>query len=126
MYIPFNGTGEDRALIRVSDLTVENCTTYMYLGVIFTQDGKVESSVKLSKQKHVTKFAAFVAKNSDFPFWVKRKVLGAALMSTILYGCESWLGSGMNVTQSVYNTALKTLLGVRQTTPNDLVLLELE
>ena len=128
-FMVINGTGEDRAPIRVSDLTVENCTTYTYLGVIFTQDGKVESSVKehvLSKQKHVTKFAAFVAKNSDFPFWVKRKVLDAVLMSTILYGCESWLGSGMNVAQSVYNTALKTLLGVRQTTPNDLVLLELE
>ena len=128
-FMVINGTGEDRAPKRVSDLMVENCTTYTYLGVIFTQYGKVESSVKehvLSKQKHVTNFAAFVTKNSDFPLWVKRKVLDAAVMSTILYGCESWLESGMNVAQSVYNTALKTLLCVRPTTPNDLVLLELE
>ena len=127
-FMVINGSDADRSAITVPNLTVENCPSYTYLGVVFTQDGKVDSSVKqhiLSKQKHVAKFAAFVAKNIDFPFWIKRRVMDAALMTSVLYGCESWIGRGINAAQSAYMTILKTMLGVRQSTPNDLILLEL-
>ena len=62
---------------------------------------------------------SFIKKNNDVPFQVKKKVFDAALMSAVLYGCESWLNADMKPIVKLYNWALKTLLDVRMTTCND-------
>ena len=70
--------------------------SYTYLGVIFTQDGKSDSTVRehvRNKQCHIIKFLSFLSKNPDAPFSVKKTVFEAAILSTLLYGCDSWLGS---------------------------------
>ena len=113
------------ALLVSQDLTVENCDSYTYLGAVFTQDGSIMASVKehvIVKQVHLIKFVTLVTKKGDFPFWVKRKVLDAALLSLILYSRESWLGTSVKAAQSMYYTAVKALLAVRVSTPNDLCL----
>ena len=100
----------------------------MYLGAVFTQDAKIESSLAIhckDKYKHVLKFFAFVAKNCNFPFWVKKKVFEAAILSAILYSCESWLSNSVKAIGRLYMSLLKSLLGVRISTPNDLCLIEL-
>ena len=92
-----NGVSGDKAPLVSQDLIVENCDSYTYLSAVFTQDGSIMASVKehvIVKQAHLMKFVALVTKNADFPFWVKRKVLDAALLSSVLYSCESWLGRG--------------------------------
>ena len=71
------------------------------------------------------KFNAFITKNVDFPFWIKRKVFDAALLSTILYSSEAWLRNSARNVQAVYYFVVNTLLGVRATTANDLCLMEL-
>ena len=74
------------------------CTSYVYLGSPFTSDGSVSSALKLhakTKMGHVLKFISFVSKNNDIPFVVKRRVFDAALMSALLYGCESWVGADL-------------------------------
>ena len=127
-FMVINGVSGDKAPLVSRDLTVENCDSYTYLGAVFTQDGSVKASVKehvIVKQAHLMKFVAFVTKNADFPFWVKRKVLDAALLSSVLYSCESWLGTSVKAAQSMYYTAVKALLAVRVSTPNDLCLAEL-
>ena len=123
-----NGSSESRAPLIVGDLRVENCESYVYLGAVFTQDGKTSSSINLhckDKYKHVLKFFSFIAKNFNFPFWVKRKVFEAALLSAVLYSCESWLENGLGDLQKLYTSLVKALLGVRVSSPNDLCLLEL-
>ena len=45
-------------------------------------------------------------------------------MSTILYGCESWLNGDLKPVVKIYNWALKQLLGVRMTTCNDVCWVE--
>ena len=70
------------------------------------------------KLGHVLKFVSFVQKNNDVPFVVKRRVFDAALMSSLLYGCESWVGADLKPVIKLYNWALKQLLGVRKSTPN--------
>ena len=40
-------------------------------------------------------------------------------MSALLYGCESWLGADYKPVIKLYNWAIKQLLGVRKSTPND-------
>ena len=74
---------------------------------------------------HTLKFIYFINKNNDIPFNVKFKVFEAALMSTLLYGCESWLSGDIKPVNKQYMWCIKQLLGVRKTTCNDLCLMEL-
>ena len=70
-------------------------------------------------------FINFVRNNRDAPLSVKRKVFDACLRSTLVYGCESWFGANLSELQTLYMSAIKCMLHVRTTTPNDLCLLEL-
>ena len=63
--------------------------------------------------------------NKDIPFQAKRKVLEAAFNSAILYGCESWLKCSLAPVKTLYLTAIEAVLGVRQSTPNDIALVEI-
>lgn len=49
----------------------------------------------------------------------------AALMSTVLYGCESWFQGDLRPVERLYNWGIKQLLGVRMTTCTDLCYVEL-
>ena len=66
----------------------------------------------------------FFATNYDAPFRVKKRVLEAAFLSTILYGCESWLKVSLKPVTAMYMKAVRALLGVRGTTPSNLCLIE--
>ena len=71
------------------------------------------------------KFVSFCLKNNDIPFYVKKKVFNAAVMSSILYGCESWLDGNIKPMENIYHMCIKHLLGVRKNTTNSLCLVEL-
>ena len=58
------------------------------------------------------------------PFVFKKKVLNAAIISSLLYACETWLGSEIKDVEKVYVSAIKAVLGVRETTRNDTTLIE--
>ena len=58
------------------------------------------------------------------PFSIKRKVLDACFVSSILYAGETWLTSDLKALESMYTTAIKALLGVRKSTCTDLCLIE--
>ena len=127
-FFVIHGTELDNEAIVVDDLIVDSCKQYIYLGSIFTADGSIASSVKAhaqSKVAHVIKFVSFLNKNRDIPFVVKKRVFDAALMSAVLYGCESWLDTDLKPITKLYNWGLKQLLGVRKTTCNDTCYLEL-
>lgn len=127
-FMVINGDKEDRATLMVDGLSVQNCEHYTYLGVVITQDGSPESTVRehlKTKQSQVTKFASFIRTNADAPFSIKRKVFDAAIVSTVMYGCEAWIGSSSRLAEKIYMTAVKTLLGVRVSTTNNVCLVEL-
>ncbi len=116
-----NGEHGDEDTIHVNSLAIEHCRCYSYLGSPFTNDGSVSSAVKAhsaAKLCHVLKYVSFVTKNNDLPFVVKRRVFEAALMSAVLYGCESWVNADCKPVTKLYNWALKQMLGVRKTTSN--------
>ena len=127
-FMAINGSREEEEPMRVGDLVVDKCQKYIYLGSPFTADGSTASSVKAhakAKIPHVLKYVSFLRKNNDIPFIVKRRVLDAALMSTLLYGCESWLGADLKPMSKLYNWCLKELLGVRRSTCNEVCYAEL-
>ena len=72
-FMVINGKIEDKEPLVCEDLTVNNCEEYCYLGAIFNQDGSPESASRAhfkAKHPHLTKFASFVKKNADAPFYV--------------------------------------------------------
>ena len=122
-----NGRPLDKVPFVLPNFTVKECSEYLYLGNIFTADGRTDSSLKAhleSKAKDLNKLLIFFATNYDAPFSVKKKVMEAAFMSCILYGCEAWLNVSLKVVEAMYMKAVKALLGVRITTPNALCLVE--
>ena len=126
-FMAINGSAEDKLPIPFLGDFVIHCWRYVYLGAVFTSDGNLSSSLTehvKDKRKHLHKFIMFLRSNPDMPFVAKRKVLVAAFNSAILFGCESWIGASPQVVNVLYMSAIKSLLGVRTSTPNDLCLAE--
>jgi len=122
-----NGTIIDKQPIVVNNLSICHCDTYIYLGSPFTSDGTLSTAVKShvqEKMAHFHKFIAFLDKNRDLPFIIKKRVFDACLLSALLYGCESWLNADLKPVSKLYNWALKQMLGVRLTTCNDVCYIE--
>ena len=124
-----NRTRNDRLKPLVSQtLRVENCDQYVYLGAFFPKDGKMTTAVRLhqeANQSHMYKFIAFLRRNVEYPFWAKMKVFQYAVMSALMYICESRLSKDLKHLNAPYMAMVKTLLGVRKSTPNDICLTEL-
>ena len=122
-----NGDAMDKVSFAMSDILVKHCDSYVYLGVPFTSDGRTDSTIQEhleAKKKELNKLLIFFAVNYDAPFVVKKRVLDAAFMSSVLYGCESWLKVSLKPVETMYHTAVKALLGVRITTPNHFCIIE--
>ena len=123
-----NGTKEDRKEFTVYNITVKHTTSYVYLGSPFTENGKMKDVIKLhvkSRGKDLNKFRIFCKKNETMPYGFKKKVLEAVIISSLLYGCETWLAAtGLKDVEKMYVGAVKAVLGVRETTRNDVILIE--
>ena len=127
-FMVINGNIEDKNDLIIQDMCVKMCKYYVYLGSPFSTDGLTSSSIKINanlRMCQALKFVSFCLKNNDVPFYVKNKVFHAAVMSSILYGCESWLNGNIKPMEKLYNMCIKHLLGVRKNTTNTLCLVEL-
>ena len=132
MVIAPSSPQEDRKPIVVTtvsgQIVVKHCDSYTYLGAIFTSDGKVASTLMhhvTSRTKAMNKLIIFLDRNRGIPFFVKKKVLDACFSTSLLYGCEAWLGVKPSPEiKAFYMKAIKLLLGVRQSTHNDICLME--
>jgi hypothetical protein len=58
------------------------------------------------------------------PYRFKKQVLEAMIVSSLLYACESWLTVNVKEIEKMYISALKSLLGVRETTRSDTIFIE--
>ena len=126
-FFVINGVEDDIKPIKLSSITLHPCTSYVYLGNIYTSDGKLSSSLAAhanDKKKQLHKLLTFLRVNQDMPFAVKRKVVEAAFNSSILYGAESWLNSNPRPVEQIYIAAVRALLSVRQTIPAPIILAE--
>ena len=122
-----NGTNVDRYDFAVGKVIVKHATSYIYLGSPFTENGNINSVIKMhvkSRVKDLNKFKIFCKKNETMPYMFKKQVLEAVIMSSLLYGCETWLTGSYKDVEPLYIGAVKGMLGVRETTRNDTVLIE--
>lgn len=119
---------DGRGALRVGDVSVEWCDRFTCLGSICTSYGSVSSAIAAETQTqmcHRGKLISYVKKNRHTPFYVKRRVFDATLMSTVLHGCGSWFNGDLKPLVKLYVWGIKQLLGVLATTCNDLFYLEL-
>ena len=126
-FMVVNGSARDRENIVVNGMTVKHCSSYVYLGVVISENGSAASMLKAhlaDKKKHLNRLIIFLTRNHDAPFFVKRKVFDAAFSSAILYGCEAWLGVSLKPVETMYMSAVRRLLDVRRSTPSLTCLIE--
>ncbi|ELT91101.1 hypothetical protein CAPTEDRAFT_212014 [Capitella teleta] len=67
-FVVIKGTDEDHQPLINRSQEINNCNTYTYLGSIFCQDSKMNTSIKAqchSKLAHAVKFESFIKKNND-------------------------------------------------------------
>ena len=127
-FMVINGTTEEKQDLIVHGMCVKMCQYYIYLGSPFSSEGSIAHSIKLNanlRMCQALKFVSFCNKNNDVPFYIKKKIFHAAVMSSILYGCESWLNGDIKPMEKLYHMCVKHLLGVRKNTTSVLCLIEL-
>ena len=103
---------------------------YNWLGFWLCDTNNISDIVKFhigQKMVHVSSFYSWLAVNEDTPFLVKRLVLYVCLFATLLYSCEVWtnLNDLSEKLLPIERKALKSCLGIKSSTPDDIIYQEL-
>ena len=126
-FIVINGNMDDKKDITLPNGVVKHATYITLLGSQLAESGIISDDLKFH-MKHrylaVTKFFNFIRSNKLAPTAVKLKVLEACVTSTLLHNCEAFGDCVPEQLESLYYTLIKTALGVRRSSANDLALVE--
>ena len=115
---------DDKRPFTTQGIAISHTQKYIYLGSPF-MNASVSAQIGehiAQKQRHMRKFSSFLSKNGDAPFKLKWTTWNSAMMSAILYGCESWMTKDMRSTEQPFVQSLKELLGVITQTCSNLLL----
>ena len=122
------GAGDIRCHLKLNSGWLKYKSEQKYLGAIFTDTGSVKIDVKLfldKKSKEVNvKLARFLVKNEFAPVSVKLKVVNACINAALTYSCEAWGSCPLNTVEILQRKALKLILNVSSSTPNEIVYIE--
>ena len=114
--------------ISVSSLEVGKSAPY--LGMHLYHTNKLGDVIEYNINKrmfNVAKFKSWLEVNKNTPFSIKLLVLDNCVLSSILYGCETWgdLSFIRTKLETIELDLLKSTLGVKKGTPTNLVYHEL-
>ena len=126
-FMVINKSKGDTETIVSRGINVKYCKSYTYLGAPITDNGSYLTMIDIhskDKLKHTIKFYTFLNRNPDVPFSMKKQVAYACVLSSILYGCETWFTNNFGKAETMYTKIVKALLDVRNTTCNDVCLVE--
>ncbi len=126
-FFVINGKETDRQYLRVGGVTVSYAARYLYLGAWFTDTANINDVITAHETANeiiVNKFSIFCTANTQIPFIYKRKLFDAAVTSSLLYSCESWVINKIKSLEIQYNSLVKCLLAVRKNTSINLCMIE--
>ena len=109
---------------------VERNDGYDFIGFRLTYTDDIHELIQSnlrSKMFNIAKFYAWLEYNEPTPFFIKVKVLYGCMFASLLYSAEAW-GDLSLVEKSLLVTerkALKSILGIKSGTSNDLVYYEI-
>ena len=103
---------------------------YNWLGFWLTDSNEITDIIENHLKKkmiHVSSFYSWLAVNEDTPFIIKALVLYNCLFATLLYSCEVWTNLPTLVEKliGIEKKALKSCMGIKQSTPDDIIYQEL-
>lgn len=120
------------------DIVIDNDTTisaaerleHVYLGITFIASNNIIQHIKKNFSKrefNICKYYEWLHLNHETPFQIKLHVLYSCFFSTYLYGVEAWfkISKFSNKLLSLERKFLKSLLGVKSGTTNELIYLEI-
>ena len=126
-FMVINGSECDRIDINIDGENISHCSKYTYLGAVIHEEISFKQFIDEHtemKNKNLLKFYSFLNKNGDLPYKMKCRVLEACLLSSVVYSCESWFSDKLGKLNTLYLASIKAVLGVRETCPNMIALLE--
>ena len=120
--------GNDRDNIELDNGTLKYYSSFVYLGVIFSDRGDVSTDLDLhvkDREKSVyVKLANFIRNNPLTPISIKRKILMSCLEASLLYGCEAWGSASLRKVETLHRKAIKIVFGLANNTPNEVLYIE--
>lgn len=123
-YMVVNSTDKEPFILE--NIRIEHTDRYIYLGVpisVSSISNQIKDHIH-NKQGHVLKYHAFIHRNYNAPYSVKKTVLDAAVNSALLYSCESWLSRSIQGIDTTVASCVRSLLGVRNQISKDLLYTE--
>ena len=128
-YLIFNAKTNDLKInIQLNNGWLKYKKSMKYLGNFICDNGGINTAIELyleEKRSNVTiKFANFCMKNIFAPLDIKKIVLKACVCSSLTYGSETWGEFNENKLETIYRSAIKTMLNIRQNTNNEIVYIE--
>lgn len=118
---------DDVNFISAAD-TNKGCT---YLGLFLEHTRSVTNIMRTNlkmKMFNVIKYYNWLEINTTTPISIKLQVLDACMFAALLYSAETWgdIKSIESQIVKIERKVLKSILGVKQGTPNDLIYIELK
>ena len=116
-----------------ADTTVDPVSSdkgYCWLGFWLSYTNNVPSLIKYNLNKktfYICEFYGWLQANRETPILLKIRVLYACMFAAILYSCEAWgnVDGIKDQLLKIERKALKSCLGVKGSTPNDIIYQEL-
>ena len=126
-FIVINGNKEDKKPMEFGDRFIKNSEFIKLLGSHLSQKGNILDDLNFdfnSRFRSCIKYYNFLRSNRRAPLYVKFKVLKACVISSLLHNCESFGNKVPKDLENQYFKLIKSTLGVRQSTPNLILLIE--
>ena len=99
--------------IIANDVIVKYCNNSKYLGTFVTDDGAYKTVLGLhikEKTMDIIKFYTFINRNPELPYSTKKRIAESCVLSSLLYGCETWMCNNYGKVDSAYFSIIKCLL----------------
>ena len=111
-----NTLADTTAHIYMNGEKLEEVSSFKYLGATLTKDGRSLKEIKTRIAMATQALAKLskIWKSKEISFSTKIKIHKAIVLSTMLYGCESWTlnADSMTKIQTFENKCLRKLLGI--------------
>ena len=106
---------------------IEIVESYKYLGIEFSSSGSFKTTIESLKQQASRAMYALISKSRrhSHPIEIQLQLYDSTVMSIMLYGCEIWGNSNVDILDKLYLKYLKMIMGVQGKTCNNMVYGEL-
>ena len=128
-FIVINKTDDiDYSPIVLKKGKIENTTSEVYLESTITNSTKLSNDIEADVKRgniNIIKYYGFLRENKNAPLQIKLKVLQACTLSGLLFNCETRGNGNLQKLEVRYRKMWTSILGVRVTTCNDFIYIEL-